>query len=348
MPALLRILFFGGFAFGQIGAALAADTLPPEKVEFFEKQIRPLLVQNCHECHGAKKQEAGLRLDTLRGFQKGTDTGPITVAGNVDGSRLIQVLNHSPNDVQMPPKRKLSDEQIAVFRKWVEMGSPWPEDAAAASNGNPAKDHWAFQPIKRPSIPNAEGHTPVDSFIIQALHSNKLDLSQSADRATYIRRVTLDLWGVPPTIEDVREFEAETSPDATERLLDRLLASPLYGQRWARHWLDVARYADSKGYVFTAEPRYAYSYTYRDYVVDAFNEDKPFDRFVTEQLAADAVVEGGPSANDPRLAAMGFLTVGRRYLNNNQDIIDDRIDVVTRGLLGLSVGCARCHDHKFD
>ena len=156
--------------------------------------------------------------------------------------------------------------------------------------------------------------------------------------------MTLDLWGIPPTIEDVREYESDASPDATEKLLDRLLASPLYGQRWARHWLDVARYADSKGYVFTAEPRYPYSYTYRDYVVDAFNVDKPFDEFVIEQLAADSVVE----ANDPRLAAMGFLTVGRRYLNNNHDIIDDRIDVVSRGLLGLTVGCARCHDHKFD
>lgn len=345
MSLFLRTLVIG-LVFEQLALPLmAADS--PDKVEFFEKQVRPLLVQNCHECHGAKKQEAGLRLDTRQGFLKGTDSGPITVAGNVDGSRLIQVLNHSPNDVQMPPKRKLPDEQIAVIRKWVELGSPWPEETAAAS-GSSAKDHWAFQPVKRPLVPNTPGATPIDSFVTASLQSKGLDLSKPADRYTYIRRVTIDLWGVPPNMEDVRDFEADTSPDATERLLDRLLASPLYGQRWARHWLDVARYADSKGYVFTAEPRYPYSYTYRDYVVDAFNEDKPFDLFVKEQLAADAIVEGGASANDARLAALGFLTVGRRYLNNNQDIIDDRIDVVTRGLLGLTVGCARCHDHKFD
>lgn len=343
----IRYLSFS-FAVAHLARAALADPLPAEQLEFFEKQVRPLLVQNCVECHGTKKQEAGLRLDTKKGFQKGSESGPITVNGNVDGSRLIQVLNHSPNDVQMPPKRKLPDEQLAVIRKWVEIGSPWPEDPAGPAQPSSAKDHWAFQPVKRLAIPNSLGATPADSFVIAALQAKGLELSSPADRYTYIRRVTLDLWGIPATADEVQDFVADTSPDATEKLLDRLLGSPLYGQRWARHWLDVARYADSKGYVFTAEPRYPYSYTYRDYVVDAFNEDKPFDQFVTEQLAADAVVPGGASANDARLAALGFLTVGRRYLNNNQDIIDDRIDVVTRGLLGLTVSCARCHDHKFD
>ncbi len=329
------------------GILSAAEPVPAEHLEFFEKQVRPLLVQHCQECHGSKKQEAGLRLDSRRGFHKGTDSGPVIIAGNTDGSRLIQVLNYLPNETQMPPKGKLPAEQIAIIRKWVELGSPWPEDpAGSVSLEDAAKTHWAFQPVKRTPVPvvQPDGRTPVDAFILSALGSKGLKLSDAADRYTFIRRVTLDLWGIPPTIEDVREFESDASPDATEKLLDRLLASPLYGQRWARHWLDVARYADSKGYVFTAEPRYPYSYTYRDYVVDAFNADKPFDEFVIEQLAADAVVE----ANDPRLAALGFLTVGRRYLNNNHDIIDDRIDVVSRGLLGLTVGCARCHDHKFD
>jgi hypothetical protein len=328
---------------------IAAEALPVEKVEFFEKQVRPLLVQHCQECHGAKKQEAGLRLDNRGGLRKGTDSGPVVVDGNVDGSRLIQVLSHSPNDTQMPPKGKLPDDQIAVLRKWIELGSPWPDDApGASSSADATKSHWAFQPIKAPAIPagTVGERSPIDSLAAAALQVKGLHLSPAADRYTFIRRVTLDLWGIPPTINEVQEFEAEAAPDATERLVDRLLASPLYGQRWARHWLDVARYADSKGYVFTAEPRYPYSYTYRDYVVDAFNADKPFDQFVTEQLAADAVVES--AANDPRLAALGFLTVGRRYLNNTQDIIDDRIDVVSRGLLGLTVGCARCHDHKFD
>lgn len=333
---------------GLTSLLTATEPLPPEQIEFFEKQVRPLLIESCSECHGAKKSEAGLRLDTKRGFSKGTDSGPIVVAGNVDGSRLMQVLKHSPNDTQMPPKGKLPDEKIAVIRKWLELGSPWPEDAAGPADVKPAKDHWAFQRVKRPAIPEAgrpDVSTPIDSFIIAALKTKGLDLSPPADRYTFIRRVTFDLHGIAPTFEQVQEFKADESPDAHERLIDRLLASPLYGQRWARHWLDVARYADTKGYVFTAEPRYPYSYTFRDYVVEAFNADKPFDQFVIEQLAADQL---GLPANDPALAAMGFLTVGRRFLNNNHDINDDRIDVVSRGFLGLTVTCARCHDHKFD
>ena len=348
MPSPYPFLILSCLVCGPVASVLAADALPPEQIEYFEKQVRPLLVQHCQECHGAKKQEAGLRLDNHLGFRKGADTGAIVVQGNVDGSRLMQVLRHSPDDVQMPPKGKLPAEQIAILRKWVELGSPWP-DAAAGANDSAAtaKSHWAFQPVSRPSIPRVMGtSSPVDALIIAALQAKELGISPAADRQTFIRRATLDLWGIPPTFEEVREFESDAAPDATERLIDRLLASPLYGQRWARHWLDVARYADSKGYVFTAEPRYPYSYTYRDYVVEAFNDDKPFDQFVTEQLAADAIVDAG--SNDPRLAALGFLTVGRRYLNNSHDIIDDRIDVVSRGLLGLTVTCARCHDHKFD
>ncbi|MBC8116034.1 MAG: DUF1549 domain-containing protein, partial [Candidatus Saccharimonas sp.] len=360
-------------AWGIGSPLLAADAPSPEQLEFFEKQIRPLLVEHCSECHGAKKSEAGLRLDTKRGFAKGSDTGPIVVAGNVDASLLMKVLSYRDGDTQMPPKGKLSDEKIAVFKKWLEIGSPWPDEAAGVGDGSSAKNHWAFQPVKRPMIPETRNSergarsdeasaasssarsalpaprsafaSPIDSFIVAALQSKGLDLSPPADRYTFIRRVTLDLWGIPPTFEQVREFEEDSSPDAHERLIDRLLASPLYGQRWARHWLDVARYADTKGYVFTAEPRYPYSYTYRDYVVDAFNSDKPFDQFVLEQLAADQL---GLEGNSEALAAMGFLTVGRRFLNNNHDIIDDRIDVVSRGLLGLTVTCARCHDHKFD
>lgn len=345
--------------------ASGADSPTPEQLEFFEKQVRPLLVQHCQECHGAKKQEAGLRLDTRAGFLKGSDSGPVIVAANIDGSRMWQVLKYADGDTQMPPKGKLQDEQLAIVRKWLELGSPWSEETAASDPGT-QKPHWAFQPVKRPGIPavskspadpsfsRVEIETPVDSFIAAALAEKKLGISLPASRDVFIRRATLDLWGIPPKFEQVREFVDDASPDAFERLIDRLLASPLYGQRWGRHWLDIARYADSKGYVFTQEPRYPYSYTYRDYVIDAFNADTPFDRFVTEQLAADLVVAaeqrtpGPEETNDPRLAALGFLTVGRRYLNNNNDIIDDRIDAVSRGLLGLTVGCARCHDHKFD
>ena len=342
--------------------AYSADAPSAEQIEVFEKQVRPLLVQNCNECHGAKKQEAGLRLDTHAGFLKGSDGGVVFTAGNVEGSRLLTVLKYAEGETQMPPKGKLSEEQIAVVRKWLEQGAAWPAEVASIDAMAAAKSHWAFQPVKRSGIPVVEIagaertalQTPVDSFIAAALVEKKLSLSKPADRYEFIRRATFDLCGIPPTFEQVHEFETDRSPDAAERLVDRLLASPLYGQRWGRHWLDIARYADSKGYVFTAEPRYPYSYTYRDYVVDAFNSDLPFDRFVIEQLAADTVVsaEKGESAvaesQDARLAALGFLTVGRRYLNNQNDIIDDRIAVVSRGLLGLTVGCARCHDHKFD
>ena len=353
------------FAFVAVGAA---ETPSAEQLEFFEKQIRPLLVQHCQECHGAKKQEAGLRLDTQAGFLKGSDGGPV-FSGTVDGSRLLKVLEYAEGDTQMPPKGKLPNEHIAEIQKWLAMGAPWPIDSAAPVSDK-SRDHWAFQPVKRPGIPvvasvappanpsetrsASEIETPLDAFILAALAEKKLELSQPATRYEFIRRATMDICGVPPTFEQVREFESDRSPDAADRLIDRLLASPFYGQRWGRHWLDVARYADSKGYVFTAEPRYPYSYTYRDYVVEALNSDLPYDKFVIEQLAADLLVvaEKGESgiteSADPRLAALGFLTVGRRYLNNPHDIIDDRIDVVSRGLLGLTVGCARCHDHKFD
>ncbi|WP_010586740.1 PSD1 and planctomycete cytochrome C domain-containing protein [Schlesneria paludicola] len=353
MPSFVRVAVALIF---MTSLTVAADSPSTEQVEFFEKQVRPLLAEHCQACHGAKKEEAGLRLDYQAGFLKGTDSGPVAVPGNPQGSRLIQVLLYADNDTQMPPKGKLADEQIAVIRKWVEQGAVWPKDSAAVEAS--AQPHWAFQPAHRPEISREQGaqtQTPIDSFVVAKLREKELNLSAAADRYTLIRRATLDMWGIPPTFAQVQEFLQDTTPDHVERLIDRLLASPLYGQRWARHWLDVARYADSKGYVFTAEPRYPYSYTYRDYVVDAFNQDTPYDQFIKEQLAADQIVEGQaagapPAAetHDPRLAALGFLTVGRRYLNNNNDIIDDRIDVVTRGLLGLTVGCARCHDHKFD
>lgn len=226
------------------------------------------------------------------------------------------------------------------------------ENALAEGNipapGAVATNHWAFQPVRLPKLPTVQDvrwpTTPVDHFILAALESRGWKPAPAADRHTLIRRVTIDLTGLPPTPEEVDDFVRDTRPDAYERLVERLLASPAYGERWARHWLDVARYADSKGYVFREERRYPFAYTYRDYVIRAFHQDLPYDRFIVEQLAADRI----PDADKPSLAAMGFLTLGRRFLNNIHDIIDDRIDVTMRGLLGLTVGCARCHDHKYD
>ncbi len=211
------------------------------------------------------------------------------------------------------------------------------------------KTHWAFQPLSRPDVP-ATGNpdwtkTPVDHFILKALEQEGLIPAPEADRATWLKRVTFDLTGLPPTMEEVQNFLADNSSQAYETVVNRLLASPRYGERWGRYWLDLARYADTKGYVFQEDRDYAKAYTYRDWVIQALNDDMPFDRFIKYQIAADQYVN---ESNQEELAAMGFLTLGRRFLNNRHDIIDDRIDVTTRGLMGLTVSCARCHDHKFD
>lgn len=334
--------------------ALFAETAaapPAEHIEFFEKRVRPVLLQHCVICHGDQKQQGGLRVDSSAAMLKGNESGAAIVPGKPEDSRLIQVLKYSSDDIQMPPAGKLAEHEIAALTKWVELGAPWPveQGSHAGASGLSAKDHWSFQPVVDPPVPAVKAidrvQQPVDAFILSALEAQNLSLSEPADRATFIRRATFDLWGIPPQFEDVEAFVNDNSPDAVANLIDRLLDSPLYGQRWGRHWLDIARYADTKGYVFTEEPRYPYAYTYRDYVVDSLNQDKPYDRFVMEQIAADQLDLGD---DQEALAALGFLTVGRRFLNRREDIIDDRIDVVTRGLMGLTVTCARCHDHKYD
>ncbi|QDU49934.1 PSD1 and planctomycete cytochrome C domain-containing protein [Gimesia panareensis] len=332
--------------------------LPAEQVEFFEKEIRPVLVKRCYACHGAKKQEASLRLDSHAWMMKGSDTGAAVVPGDPLKSRIIQVIQYHDDDSQMPPSGKMPPQEIAALTRWVKMGTPWPysENDAKAVPTNGAYDyetlsrsHWAFQPITKPAIPPIKDQqrtvSPVDHFVIAKLEEKGLSLSPAVDKRKLIRRASIDLTGLPPTYEEVEAFANNTDPQAYEKLVDRLLASPAYGERWGRHWLDVARYADTKGYVFTSERRYPYSYTYRDYVIRAFNEDLPFNQFILEQLAADQLDRKG---DDRSLAALGFLTVGRRYRGNIHDITDDRIDLVSRGLLGLTASCARCHDHKFD
>jgi hypothetical protein len=332
-------------------AAFAAD--PPSKptaaqIEYFETKVRPVLADRCYGCHGSKKQSAGIRFDTSAGLKAGADNGPVLVPGDLAKSRLIKSVKRD-GDYPMPPKAPLPAEEVAVLEEWVKAGAALPDDAAK----NPAPDakaHWAFQPVKLPAVPNVATHNspvtnPIDAFVVAKLNDKGQSLSPPADKRTLIRRAYADLIGLPPTFEEVEAFAKDPSPDAYPRLIDKLLASPRYGERWGRYWLDVARYADTKGYILTEERSFAYSYTYRDYVIRSFNEDKPYDRFVTEQIAADLL----PLGDDKRpLAALGFLTLGRRFLNNQQDIIDDRIDVVTRGFMGLTVTCARCHDHKYD
>jgi mono/diheme cytochrome c family protein len=323
-------------------------------LEFFEKNIRPIFVENCYKCHSAQsdKIKGGLLLDSREGLLKGGETGPAIVPGEPEKSLFIKAVRYTDEKLQMPPKdKKLSSAQIADLEAWVKMGAPDPRTGPASTvrATSAAKQHWAYQPIKSPSIPVVRNfsrvQTPVDAFILAQLEAKGISVSDAADRRTLIRRATFDLTGLPPTAEEVAEFLADESSDAFTKVVERLLASPRYGERWGRYWLDVARYSDTKGYVFEEERRFAYSYTYRDYVIRAFNEDLPYDRFLTEQIAADLL----PLGEDKRsLAALGFLTLGRRFLNNQADIIDDRIDVVTRGTMGLTVACARCHDHKYD
>ncbi|MGO9468393.1 MAG: PSD1 and planctomycete cytochrome C domain-containing protein [Isosphaeraceae bacterium] len=332
-------------------------TVSAEAGEFFEARVRPILAERCLKCHGPEKQSSGLRLDSRAAVLKGGDSGPAVVPGKPAESLLIHAVEHRHGDLKMPPKGRLAEPAVAMLRQWVAIGVPWanePATRSAAANrpakdGSTSKTHWAFQPVRRPVPPAVRDRhwvdSPIDAFVLARLEAEGIAPSPRADKRTLIRRATIDLWGIPPTAEEIDAFEADSKPGAFERLIDRLLASPRYGERWGRHWLDVARYADTKGYVFTQDRRYPYAYTYRDYVVAAFNADLGYDQFILQQIAADQLSQG---ADRRPLAAMGFLTVGRRFLLDQNEIIDDRIDVVSRGLLGLTVTCARCHDHKFD
>ncbi|HZE95716.1 MAG TPA: PSD1 and planctomycete cytochrome C domain-containing protein, partial [Planctomycetota bacterium] len=328
--------------------AAAAQEPPapdPAGIEFFEQRIRPVLVERCYSCHSAtaEKLKGNLRLDTRDGSLKGGDLGPSVVPGDPDRSLLVKAVRFTDDDLKMPPKKKLPPEQIADLEAWVKRGAPDPRAGAAKTGVDPARvqAHWAFQPLKESPLGS------VDAFIRAKLVAKGLQPSPPADRRTLIRRVTVDLLGVPPSAGEIDAFVADPVADAYEKLVDRLLASPHYGERWGRHWLDVARYADTKGYVYSDrdEARFAHSWAYRDWVVRAFNEDLPFDRFLMLQIAADRMVTGDDKHD---LAAMGFLTLGPRFLQNIHDIIDDRLDTLGRGMMGLTISCARCHDHKFD
>jgi hypothetical protein len=337
---------------------VTAETLDATAVEFFESKIRPLLVDHCYKCHsqGSEKGvKGGLYLDTREGLLRGGDSGPALKPGDPDASLIIKAVRYLDEALQMPPKdQKLQPGQITDLEAWVRMGAPDPRSsnpgtAPATVPADKASRHWAFQPVRKPALPQVANpawpRTPVDHFILAKLEQKKLSPSPQADKRTLLRRAAFDLTGLPPTSDELAQFLADESPDAYAKAVDRLLASPRFGERWARHWLDVARYADTKGYVFEEERRYPFSYTYRDYVIRALNDDLPFNQFLIEQIAADHL----PMGEDKQaLAALGYLTLGRRFLNNQTDIIDDRIDVVTRGMMGLTVACARCHDHKYD
>jgi mono/diheme cytochrome c family protein len=333
----------------MVSPALADELGKAQALEHFEREVRPLLLEACQKCHGADKQEGGLRLDSRDALIQGGDNGPAIAVGDPAKSLLVAAVEQT-GDLKMPPKNKLTAPQIAALRRWIEEGANWPPSAASAGHKpDVARSHWAFQPVQDPKVPQASesdaSPNPVDAFVLARLKKEGLTLSAPADKRSLVRRATYDLTGLPPTMEEVQAFEADDDPQAYEQLIDRLLASPHYGEQWGRHWLDVARYSDTKGYVYAREQRFwVHAWAYRDWVVKSLNDDLPYDRFLLLQIAADQAAADDRS----QLAAMGFLTLGRRFLGVTHDIIDDRIDVVTRGTMGLTVSCARCHDHKYD
>jgi mono/diheme cytochrome c family protein len=339
--------------------AKSAEPGPRSKgTEFFEKSIRPVLAANCFECHGPRKHKAGLRLDSRDAMLTGGESGPAIVPGAPEKSLLVKAI-HYKDEPRMPPKGRLTAKDIAALTAWIKQGAPWPQASAEirpAPKGSSfkitAKDRafWSFQPIADPPLPQVKDtawpKTSVDYFILAKLEGKNLRPVSAADRRTLIRRATFDLIGLPPTPEEVETFLNDNSSNAFAKVVDRLLASPHYGERWARHWLDVARYAEDQAHTFQAR-RYPQGFRYRDWLARAFNEDMPYDRFIREQLAADLLP--GPNRIE-NLPALGFFALGPVYYGDPKrlDQYDDRIDTLSRGLLGLTVACARCHDHKFD
>lgn len=312
---------------------VASPAIAEDGETFFESKIRPVLANRCVACHGPDRKEGGRRLDSREAIGELAGTG-----------RLMKVIR---GESAAPASCVLEPRLTENFLRWISLGLPWPEKATVASREDRAElahRHWAFQPVREPAVPD-ETKNPIDAFVAAGLVPTGLVPSPEADRRTLMRRLSYTLTGLPPSQAEILQFVNDPDPKAYEHLVDRLLASPHYGEHWARHWLDVARYSDTKGYVYAREEKnWAHAWTYRDWVVSSLNEDMPYDRFLLLQLAADQVLDRRPGDE----AAMGFLTIGRRFLGVKHDIIDDRIDVVTRGMLGLTVGCARCHDHKYD
>ncbi len=346
-----------------VNVASAADqSALGSGLDFFERKIRPVLAERCLECHSQTqgKTKGGLALDTPDGLRKGGDSGPVIVTGNPDKSRLILAIRYKDQDLQMPPKEPLSADQVADFETWVRNGAVLPAASPgttpSVTTASSRTNHWAFRSPKAPPLPKVKDkkwpRDPIDHYILSELEDRRLTPAPAAEKRTLIRRATFDLTGLPPTPEEIDSFLSDSSPGAFATAIDRLLNSQHFGERWGRHWLDVARYADSNGTENNLP--YPNAWRYRDYVVTAFNRDKPFDQFIREQIAGDLLSASSDDERLERIIATGFLMLGPKVLfepNRNKlvmDIVDEQIDVTTRAFLGLTVGCARCHDHKYD
>jgi hypothetical protein len=327
-----------------------------ERAEFFESRIRPLLLQKCAECHSGETPEGDLRIDNGDAFRKGGMHGPAFSEGNPDASLLIERLLTTDEELQMPPEERLADEEISDLKRWIADGAYWPESDTEWVSEKDRAAHWAFQPVRDVAIPNVPDaswcRSPIDHFIAAHHVEAGVHPVPAAEKRTLIRRATLDLTGLPPRIEDIDAFVTDESPEAFEKVVDRLLSSPAYGERWGRHWLDQARYADTSGDgTDTPIPEARY---YRNYVIQAMNEDLPYNEFLVEQIAGDILAVQDPShprAND-RIIATGYVALSRRFGNSAfasmNLIIDDTVDTIGKSVLGLTLGCARCHHHKFD
>lgn len=345
------------------GSPLTAEELRPEVIQFFEKRIRPLLAEHCYECHSAisKSVKGGLLLDSRQAVLDGGDSGDVIVAGRPEQSLLMRAVLYEDLDLQMPPKGKLSATQIGHLNTWIKMGAPDPRDvstkpASRALDLEAARQHWAFQPLADTTPPTVKNsgwvQTEVDRFILASLEEKGLEPAPPVDKRTLLRRVTFDLTALPPRPEDVAAFVADTSPDAFGKVVDRLLASTAYGEKWGRHWLDVVRYADTSGKDENAA--FGNAYRYRDYTITAFNTDKPYDRFLHEQIAGDLMEAESEAQRYEQIIGAGFLQLGPKAIAEQDkpkmlmDIVDEQIEVVGQALMGMTVACARCHDHKFD
>ncbi len=347
-----------------IASAPVAFSAPPDATALFEKNVRPVLVEKCLACHGPQKQAGGLRLDSRKALLAGGDRGAAVVPGKPDESLLVRAIRHG-EELKMPEKNKLPEAEIVAIADWVKQGAPWPDGAVAvtppAKTGEriftaEEKAYWAFQPVKRPEPPKVKAgdwvKNPIDAFLLAKLEASGLRPAPEVEKLALIRRATFDLTGLPPPTVEIEAFLKDGRPEAWKELIDRLLASNAYGEKWGRRWLDVARYADSNG--MDENLAYANAWRYRDWVIRAFNNDMPYDRFVRDQIAGDLVKGGTDRERTDRLIATGFLLVGPKMLAEDDpmkmrmDIVDEQIDTIGQAFLGLTVGCARCHDHKFD
>jgi cytochrome c553 len=342
--------------------ARAVENTDEEGHKFFENKVRPILVKHCYECHGPETQEAKLRFDSWEAIQRGGEGGAVLVPGEPEGSLLVAAISHKNPELKMPPEKKLSDQEIADLTAWIKRGAPHPERSGNRPAPMPkfdleqARKFWSFRPVLRQALPivrdAAWPGSPLDAFVLHELEAKSLRPAKPADKATWLRRASFDLTGLPPTPIELEEYIENDSPDADARVVDRLLASPHYGERWGRHWLDVARYADSNG--LDENIAHGNAWRYRDYVISALNRDKPYDQFLLEQLAGDLLPTDDLATKHERLIATGFLSLGPKVLAEvdetkmEMDILDEQIDTLGRAVLGLTFGCARCHDHKFD